>query len=134
MDKQYVKQGISTIEVQADDGSDDVYSAQKQINVVYTGISELVKPSTLTAGAPVTASFKLSNVSSQKKSITVLYGIYDENDSLLKLSSKGKVFNPKEEDTFSISVQVPQDKDVTKLKAELYVWEGNFNFNPLMID
>ena len=74
------------------------------------------------------------NLSLSKKSITVLYGIYDENDSLLKLSVDGKMFDPKEEDTFSISVEVPSDKDVTKLRAELYVWEGSFNFNPLMID
>jgi len=134
VDKQYVKQGVSTIEIQADDGSDDVYSTQKEINVVYAGITDLSKTSTLVAGKNATASFKLRNLSVSEKSITVLYGIYDENDSLLKLSVDGKMFDPKEEDTFSISVEVPSDKDVTKLRAELYVWEGSFNFNPLMID
>lgn len=134
VDKQYVKQGVSIIEIQADDGSDDVYTTQKEINVLYAGISELVKSSSLTAGNPVTASFKLRNISALEKSIIVLYGIYDENDSLLKLSVDGKMFASNEEDTFLVSVDVPSDKDVTKLKAELYVWEGSFNFNPLMID
>lgn len=134
IDKQYVKQGVSTIEIQADDGTEDVYSTQKEINVLYAGISDLVKSSTLTAGNPVTASFKLRNISASEKSITVLYGIYDENDSLLKLSVDGKMFASNEEDTFLVSVDVPSDKDVSKLKAELYVWEGSFNFNPLMID
>ena len=134
VDAEYVKQGDSVIEIIAEDTIGEVLTYTVDVTAVYAEISDLVKSSSLTAGAPVTASFKFCNVSGNEKSITVLYGIYDENDSLLKLSVKGKILAPSQEEPFTISVDVPSDKDVTKLKAHLYVWEGSFNFNPLMID
>ncbi len=129
----YLTKGSHSLVIKAEDAYGATAEKTVEFETDYVLVSNIVQSTEIVAGQTITATMDIKNIYNANKKMTAIYGLYDNNGTLIAIDVAGKEFGANETlSSVTLNISVPDDAVVSNLHTELYVWETGGAFRPLI--